>query len=127
MIAPVRPVAAVALVLSAGLVLAAGYPWGDMAGHTHWSRVGWIPFVSRPVRRLDIAQNLLLCVPLGAVAGFTFKRGVLIAAALAIPLSLFVETMQLYSHFRFPSGTDVICNIAGAILAAEFAHLARSR
>lgn len=51
---------------ASALVLAADFPWGDLQNHTHWSKVGWIPFVSPPVKPLDIAQNLLLCAPIGA-------------------------------------------------------------
>ena len=115
-----RPPLFAALLIAASLVLAAGYPWGEVVGHTHWARVGWIPFVSGPIRRLDVAGNLLLCVPLGVVAGLSFKRGVLVAGGTALALSLFVETMQLYTHSRFPSATDVLCNVTGAVLAASF-------
>ena len=116
-IGPVRALAWTGLVISGSLVLAAGYPWGEVLAHTHWAKVGWIPF-SWPIRELDIAANLLLCLPLGFFAGLAFKRGVLIAGAIALPLSLFVETMQVYTHSRFPSATDVICNVAGAVFAA---------
>jgi glycopeptide antibiotics resistance protein len=113
----VRPFAAVALSISVALVLAAGFPWGDLAGHTHWSRVNWIPFAAR-LRPFDVGGNLLLCAPLGIVAGREFRQGVLAAGAMALVLSLFVEASQLFSHLRFPSATDVCCNVAGAIVAA---------
>lgn len=113
-----RPLLFAGLLISGSLVLAAGYPWGEFVGHTHWGRVGWIPF-SWPIRRLDVAANLLLCVPLGVVAGLSFKRGVLVAGGIALALSLFVETMQIYTHSRFPSATDVFCNVTGALVAAS--------
>ena len=115
-----RSLVLAAFVLAGGLVILAAYPWSDRAGHPHWSRVGWIPFVPGPVRvrPLDVAGNLLLCAPLGLVAGYGFRRGVLVAGSAALVLSLFVETMQVYSHARFPSTTDVTCNVAGAVLAA---------
>ena len=112
---------ALALSISIGLVLVAGFPWGDLVGHTHWSRVNWIPFASR-FRPIDICGNLLLCVPLGAVAGREFRRGVLIAGVTALALSLFVESMQLFSHLRFPSATDLFCNVVGGIAAAVVAR-----
>lgn len=106
------------LVLSGTLLVAAGYPWGDMVGHTHWSRVRWIPFSSWPLPPLDIAGNLLLGLPLGIVAGLSFTRGPVVAGAIALTLSLSIESMQLYSHGRFPSATDVLCNVTGAVVAA---------
>ena len=105
--------------ISAVLVVALTYPWGDMAGHPHWSRVRWIPFKTGPFRPLDIAGNLLLCVPLGVAAGYLFSRGVLAAALLSLAISTGAEGSQVYSHKRFPSGTDVLCNVAGAAAAAE--------
>ena len=115
------------LVFSASLVLAAGYPWGDVVGHTHWAKVGWIPFFSWPIRELDIAANLLLCLPLGVFAGLVFRRGAVVAGAMALSLSLFVETLQLYSHSRFPSATDIVCNVAGAVVAAALVSGYRPR
>ena len=104
---------------SAALVFAATYPWGDMVGHSHWTRVRWIPFKTGPFRVLDIVGNLLLCAPLGASAAFLFSRGVLAAACISLALSVGVEVSQVYSHRRFPSSTDVVCNVAGAVAAAE--------
>jgi hypothetical protein len=120
MIGPVRPLAVAGLVLSASAVLAAAYPWQDVVGHSHWSRVGWIPFVSWPAPWLDIAGNLLLFVPVGVFAGLSFARVIPTTLFIALALSVFVETMQLYSHSRFPSATDVVCNVAGAVAAAAF-------
>jgi glycopeptide antibiotics resistance protein len=33
-----------------------------------------------------------------------------------------VEALQIYSHERFPSTTDVVCNVAGAVAAAVMAR-----
>jgi VanZ family protein len=110
--------------------LAAELPWGDYQDHTHWRRVGWIPFVSPPVRPVDIAQNLLLLVPLGVFVGLqgehSGRRAGLRAGFIALCLSFLGEWAQLYSHSRFPSATDMTCNVAGAavaaVLAARLAH-----
>ena len=107
--------------LSGGAVLAAGCPWADWAGHSHWSHVEWLPF-GRGFRPMDVAQNLLLCVPLGASAAWVFKRGQVAAFTLSLVLSCFVEATQLYGHNRFPSATDVVCNVAGALAAAAVAR-----
>jgi glycopeptide antibiotics resistance protein len=114
----VRPSTLAALLLSVGLVVVAGYPWRDFVGHSHWEKVGWIPFVSSPVRPRDVLGNLLLCAPIGVVTGWNFRRGTIVACSVAAAVSLFVESAQLYSHTRFPSATDVFCNIGGAVIAA---------
>ena len=61
------------LVVCALLIVAVTYPWGDMVGPSHWTRVRWIPFKTGPIRLLDVAGNLLLCAPLGAAAGYLFS------------------------------------------------------
>ena len=109
--------------LSIALIAAIIVPWRDLQDHSHWANVGWIPFVSPPIRIFDIAANLLLFAPLGASAALAFRRGVVAAAVLSLAVSLGGEYVQLYSHSRFPSATDVVCNVSGAVLAA----LARRR
>jgi len=100
------------------LIVAIIVPWGDLQDHSHWSRIGWIPFVSPPVRRWDILANLLLFAPLGVGAALALRHGVAAAAGLALTLSLTGEAIQVYAHSRFPSATDVVCNVAGAVVGA---------
>jgi glycopeptide antibiotics resistance protein len=107
-----------ALIASALVALLVIVPWGDFHGHTHWDEVGWIPFVSWPVRNRDIVVNLLLCAPLGIASALYFRSRVLAAAVIAFVVSLFGESLQVFSHSRFPSATDLLCNVAGAIAAA---------
>jgi glycopeptide antibiotics resistance protein len=114
------------LAVAFGVVaFAADWPWGDLQNHTHWDRVAWIPFVSPPVRPFDILQNLLLFAPFGCFvglgAGRSRWRGVLYAALLTLVIGFAGEASQLYSHSRFPSATDLICNVVGAALAAAAA------
>ena len=107
--------------LAAAGVLAADFPWGDFQGHTHWHAVGWIPFVSPPVRPLDVLQNVLLLVPLGFFSGVGARSGsraLWTGLALAFAVSLAGEWTQLYSHGRFPSATDLSANLMGAALGA---------
>jgi len=118
----VRRLAFVGAVFSVAIVLAVAVPWTTFAGHSHWSRVDWIPFVSRRPRLTDVVGNLALCIPLGLSLGLGFSRGVALAAAVTLALSLFVEALQIYSHERFPSMTDVVCNVAGAVAAATAAR-----
>jgi hypothetical protein len=62
----VRHVRRLLLILSIGVIALVVVPWGDFQGHTHWAKVGWIPFVSPPVRLRDMVANLLLFAPFGA-------------------------------------------------------------
>ena len=115
--------ARIALGIWTAIILAATVPWTDFVGHTHWGKVQWIPFVSPPVTLLDVVGNVLLYVPFGyglIRASPPRVRG-WHAAAIAGSLSLGVEWSQLYSHSRFPSMQDILCNVAGAWLGAAWA------
>ena len=118
--------AAIGVWLSIAAVLAADLPWGDFHAHTHWQAVGWIPFVSPPVRLGDILQNVVLFVPLGFFAGIrwqSLRAALLKGLALAFAASFIGEWSQLYSHSRFASATDMASNLIGAGLGAGFAWL----
>ncbi len=105
-----------AWVVGAGaLVLAADFPWGDLRGHPHWGKIAWVPFVSPPLNLLDVAQNLLLCAPIGVTAALRFRKAPAAAAVIALGVGLVGEWTQLYSHSRFPSATDLACNLTGAV------------
>lgn len=69
-----------------------------------------------------MALNTLLCAPLGGLSGRLFRRPLLAAFGLSLALSVAAEWSQVYSHNRFPSATDVTCNVAGAVTAATFAR-----
>lgn len=104
----------------AGLAaLAADLPWGDWQGHSHWARIGWIPFVSAPVRVADIVLNMLMFAPLGWLTTLERRRVSPLAAGLITAvLGLIGEWSQLYSHSRFPSATDLTCNVLGAMIGS---------
>lgn len=105
------------------IIVAATVPWTSFVGHTHWQKVQWIPFVTPPVKMLDILGNVLLYLPFGYgfVRAFPPRISPLRAAALAGTLSFAVEWSQLYSHSRFPSVQDVLCDVLGAWLGASWA------
>jgi glycopeptide antibiotics resistance protein len=99
---------------------AIAFPWGTLDGIPRWQRVQWIPFDS--VRPRDIALNLVFFTPfgwLGERAGWRATR-VLIAA---FALSLVTEVVQVYSSGRWPSTTDILVNVSGAILGLLAARL----
>ena len=90
-------------------------------GHIEGHRIHWVPF-SRPLRPFDIIANILLYVPLGY---FDVRRRATSAIGVAtmwgLALSIVTEATQLFSHGRFPSATDVVCNTVGAALGAVLA------
>jgi len=99
-------------------IIATCVPFTNLQNHTHWYKVQWIPFYSPPVKLTDVAANILIYVPFGFLGRprkdlrVRFKRGVTAAAL----LSTAVETTQLYSHSRFPSSTDIACDVIGAAI-----------
>ena len=117
-----RNLAWAGLAVASALVLVAAFPWGDLEDHSHWSKIGWLPFVSPPIRLGDIGLNTLLCAPIGGLSGRLFRRPLVGAFGLSLALSVTAEWSQVYSHTRFPSATDVTCNVAGAVLAAALSR-----
>jgi len=95
----------------------------DLQNHTHWMKVQWIPFVTPPVKVVDIVVNILLYWPFGYWFGkhASDARAWRRACLYAFALSLATEWTQLYSHSRFPSLTDTTCNVIGTALGAFFA------
>ncbi len=111
-----RPFRYVPLVLWILLVVLVAVPWGRFQDHPHWQRVGWVPFVSPPVRGGDIVRNMILYLPCGFVlAGRRGARGLWRVAVLAFVLSVSTEFTQVFSHGRFSSATDVTANVFGAL------------
>jgi len=108
--------ASIAAILAATLL-----PWSNFVGHSHWAQVQWIPFYGHRLGWFDIAANIALFAPFGYFAGGLLSAPsrkkknlwVLVAATL---LSTSVEFLQIYSHGRYPSATDVGCNVLGAAL-----------
>ncbi len=118
--------AKVAFALWVAVIVIVVTPWYGLRDHSHWARVQWIPFVSPPIHFWDMLLNTLFYVPFG----FTYMRrsgsrrvwkGVVAAAV----LSAATEVSQVYSHGRFPSTTDLICNTVGAYLGAIWAATRR--
>ena len=113
------------------------YPWhfnfayGPVSPLLVW-RAEWPRAIDRFELR-DIAVNLLLYLPLGAVAYLCFARwrSKLLAATAAVAtgaaLSLTVEIIQIYVPGRHSSLLDVVCNSAGAAAGAALVAAFRSR
>jgi VanZ family protein len=91
-------------------------------------QIAWIPFVSRPVTLGDIARNVLLYLPFGylqarALIYPTAWRALVYSTA----LSAGTEATQVYSRGRYPSITDVVCNVIGAMAGFAWARRRASR
>jgi len=113
-----------------GVICLVSIPFESFQTHSHWDKIGWIPFYSWPVKPLDVLGNVLLYMPLGflatkattTLATKTRRHEVEIVRAYlrvgieAFVLSLSMEVIQDFSHSRFPSATDLVCNVAGALL-----------
>ena len=76
--------------------------------------------MSPPVRVRDIVLNLLLFAPLGLASALQLRFPVIAAALIAFVVSLLGEWLQVYSHSRFPSATDLVCNVCGAVVTSWF-------
>jgi VanZ family protein len=111
--------------LSTGLILLLVVPWLNYEDHAHWARVAWVPFLSKEVRLRDMASNVLLYAPWGYFwvrQGREPSRHVWPVVMFAAVLSIATEASQSYSHGRFPSATDVTCNLVGAFAGASYAR-----
>jgi glycopeptide antibiotics resistance protein len=111
-----------ALLLWIAVILFVVTPWYGLRDHSHWARVQWIPFISPPIRLRDVVANTFFYVPFGYFyvrAAGRGRAGWAVAAGML--LSVATEVSQVYSHGRFPSTTDVVCNSAGAYLGAKWA------
>jgi glycopeptide antibiotics resistance protein len=106
----------------------AAVPWGTLQNHPHWDAIRWVPFVSPPVGPIDITANILLFAPLGYFLGIGLvgkrRYALALATLLALALSVTLEFTQVFSHYRFPSATDVASNVIGAVVAAALASSA---
>lgn len=109
-------------------------PW-DLAHAPSLDRVQWIPGWDAARSRIwsipDMVQNVVLFLPFGFF-GFVGlpvlrRRGVvggsLLAGALGLSLSLFVECLQTMSAVRSPSATDLATNFAGALIGGATAGI----
>jgi glycopeptide antibiotics resistance protein len=119
--------AKIAFALWVAVILFVVTPWYGIRDHSHWARVQWIPFVSPPIRVSDIVLNTLFYMPFGFMyVRRSASRRIWKAVAAAAVLSALTEVSQVYSHGRFPSTTDLVCNTVGAYLGAIWAGSRRA-
>lgn len=104
------------------IIVAIVVPWRDIQDHTHWEKVGWIPFITPPVEWSDMIGNFVLYLPFGRLSVRALPRRPALTMVLALLLSGGTEFTQLYSHWRFPSMTDLVVNLSGAWCGIYFAR-----
>ena len=103
--------------LSVAVILLVGIPWTDFQNHPHLETVGWVPFVTPPWELGDSIANVLLYAPFGLSCSLfdRSRRNHWRTFGYATALSLGTEASQIFSHSRFASSTDVVCNMLGTI------------
>lgn len=106
--------ARIAFALWVGVILIVVVPWYRWQGHSHWDHVQWVPFSRPPYHLRDMVLNTLFYVPFGLLYRRMMPRPMPGPVLAAFLLSSATELSQVYSHGRFPSATDVFCNVLGA-------------
>jgi glycopeptide antibiotics resistance protein len=109
-----------------GVIIILVLPWMSFQPHPHWARVQWVPFRSGPISVRDVVANVLLYAPWG----YAYARAIRGSGAnlwsvvgYALLLSITTEAAQIWSHGRFPTFTDVTCNLVGACAGAAAGHV----
>jgi glycopeptide antibiotics resistance protein len=106
------------------VVLLLSFPWAGFTAESQWSRLHWIPFTDPADRPRDLLANIALFVPFGYsyVRHRAGRFRILEALLVATVVSVSAEATQLFSTLRYPSGTDVIAAIAGAMAGAAISR-----
>lgn len=98
-------------------------PFGRYREGATWQPVAWVPFVSRPMTLRDSVVNILLYIPFGYLSLRASPRATAARILVhAMALSTATEAAQTYSRGRYPSATDVVCNVVGAMIGFAWAR-----
>jgi glycopeptide antibiotics resistance protein len=101
-----------------------GFPWTGLTSRPRLYRVSYVPF--RWARRRDQLLNFAYYVPFGIVATALGWPTALTAGTAAV-LSGITELVQVFSVDRFPSVTDLLLNVGGAVVGISIVSFLRSR
>jgi glycopeptide antibiotics resistance protein len=98
------------------LAIVISAPWDGFISHVHWERLDLIPFMDPADNVRDLILNVLFFVPFGYsfLKHWRGPRPILVTIAAACLVSACAESLQLFSHSRNASGTDVAAAGAGA-------------
>jgi glycopeptide antibiotics resistance protein len=126
--APLRPRPVLLWMWVFFLVITPTFPWSDFVGHSHWDKINWIPFrdfTFAPALLFDILGNFGWFAVFGYLFHYRHEDRAFAslkpAIMVAFGLSLLLEGFQVFCHNRFPSMTDVTCNVLGAALGSLIA------
>ena len=121
------------LALAAWFILflfATTWPWRDVQGHAHWERLNWVPFGGATDGPRDMALNALLFLPLGYLYARQSARpratAIARAVVAALVLSASAELLQVFMHNHFPTATDVVIDVIGALWGALLGRMERA-
>jgi len=127
--APLKPKSWLLWVWVSMLILIPTTPWSDFVGHSHWDKVQWIPFGEfsfTPKMIVDVVGNFGWFLILGYLLHYRREdrsnASIRPAVMFGLALSIVLECFQVYCHNRFPSMTDVTCNVLGTIVGAALAR-----
>lgn len=107
------------------VVWLASFPVG-LTDTPQWHRVHPVPFSDPADKLSDLVINLLLFAPFG----YSFARrpnGLAWLPPAAALVSISAEIPQLFSTIRYPSGTDVVYAMAGALGGGLLARMRGTR
>ena len=96
------------------VVWLASFPVG-LTPVPQWDRVHLVPFSDPADKLTDLAINIFLFVPFG-YSFVSDRRRLAWLAPVAMAVSASAELTQLFSNVRYPSGTDVVYAVAGALV-----------
>lgn len=111
------------------IVAVTSAPWNNFeTAPINWPRINSIPYsdVRWGIGSIkDVVQNLLLYIPFG----YFFVKGredrgrflLLTVIIWAGALSIATEAAQIFQPRRYPSATDIVNNMAGALMGVGFA------
>ncbi len=121
-----------------GVIVCATTVYGNVfVGHSHWNLVQWIPTKGTGTWMeygADVLANVVLFAPFGYAqrpAGMVPARLVRAGKSLlwiglaGLALSMTVELVQVYSHNRLGSTSDLATNTLGALLGGYLCVRAR--
>jgi glycopeptide antibiotics resistance protein len=113
------------------VILGFTMPWTNFTGHSHWVMVRWIPFYDHPLALSDVLANMVLFAPFGFLlarhlSGSSPKRVWVVTLLAAVTLSTSIEFVQVFSHDRIPSTTDIVTNLLGAIFGSMLSKLGKA-
>jgi len=98
------------------VVWIASFPIG-LTADPQWHRISLVPFTDPADKILDLGVNLLMFIPFGY--SFAARPGGLLRLMAAAALtSISAELLQLFSTIRYPSSTDVVYAVVGALIGA---------